>query len=233
MASWGNGDYIGGVTVFGSGITRDTSTDGIHVSGMVAGYGHGFGLWFDKCSNLSTVQGVMFTLSGTTGMGNLVDFQVQTNDTFPWSFDPASGKGACTPTDDTNPFGSCIAPLASVMAGGPVTVMWADLTGGTPTVWDPATGPAQVVGLQWQFPWTETAMPYAVDVTLEDVTLIGGSGTDCGMMVGSGGTTGAGGSGGAGGTGGDGGTGGAGGTGGDGGTGGTGGSGGTGGAGGA
>lgn len=222
-ASWGSGSFTGGVTVFGD-IMRDMSTDGIHVTGMVAGYGNGFGLWFTTCSDLSNFQGVMFTLSGTVGTDNMMDFQVQTNDTYPYNFDPASGKGACVPQDDSNPFGSCIAPLASVTTGAPSTVMWADLSGGMPVAWDATTGPMQVLGLQWQFPWSDTATSYAVDVTLEDVTLIGGSSTDCGTMAGSGGTgaggTGAGGTGGSGGTNGTGGTGGSGGTGGTGGTGG-------------
>src|SRR5450432_1065734 len=50
--SFGNGMFVGGITTFGTTLVRDTSTDNIHVTGMVDGYGYGFGLYFQTCVDL-------------------------------------------------------------------------------------------------------------------------------------------------------------------------------------
>jgi hypothetical protein len=78
----------------------------------------------------------------------------------------------------------------------PQTITW-DLiptTSGMPTPWNPASSPMELVGLQWQFAWTDSATPYAVDVTLDDVTLDGVMpDTDCGTYMAAGGMGGMGG----------------------------------------
>lgn len=202
--SWGSGDFAGGVTVFPSGnamFSRDTSTDGIHVTGTVSGYGFGFGLWANYCSDLSAYDGVAFNISGTTGTtptANQINFEIQVNSDYPWNFSPADKKGACTGTDPMNPFGSCISPSipVEVGTGSEIEVLWADMMGGTPTAWNAETMPKEVIGIQFQFPWSETAEPYDVDVTLEDLRFIGGNGTSCSPQSGSGGAGGTGGTGG-------------------------------------
>jgi hypothetical protein len=64
--SWGSGTFVGGITVFGKTLVRDTSTNDIHVTGTVDGYGYGFGLYFQSCGDLSAYTGVSFKLKGTT-----------------------------------------------------------------------------------------------------------------------------------------------------------------------
>jgi len=201
FAEWGMGDFHGGASVFGSGLTQDMSDLGVlHVTGMVGGYGHGFNIWFTFCSNLSTATGgITFTVRGTTGDAtpNLIDFQPQTNSTYPWEpFPLVNAKGGCTAMPaGADPWSYCIAPAARVtLSDLPQTVPWAMVTGGAPVPFDAATSPAEIVGLQWQFPWTSTSTAYAVDVYLDDVKLAGVTPeTDCGTYTATGGMGGMGG----------------------------------------
>jgi hypothetical protein len=211
MNSWGSGMFTGGITVFGTGLTRDaTTTDGIHVTGMVSGYGFGFGLYFSTCSDLSKYTGVSFKVKGTTDTTAMLQFQLETNTDYPWQPRPTDMKGGCTATGTTDPYSICIAPskLVGVTATATtVMVAFADLAGGMPTAGAPASDLKGIVGMQWALPWSGvTEMAYAADVTVSDVTLIGGTGISC---VGAGGTGGAGGAGAGGATAGGGGTGGA------------------------
>ena len=181
--AFGNSDFSGGISVFG-GLTRDTAvTDAMHITGMVDNYGKGFNIWFTYCSNLSAYGGIEFKVTGTTGHAtapNTIEFQAQTNADYPWQpFVADMGvKGACTAPEGTDPWSVCQAPTkGAIMLGTtPVQVMWADLMGGMPTAWAAATGPAELVGIQWQFPWASGATAYPVDVTLDDVKFIGGTG---------------------------------------------------------
>ncbi len=190
--SWGTGMFTGGITTFGTTLKRDaTTTDSIHVTGTVDGYGYGFGLYFSGCSDLSKYTGVSFKIKGTAGTPPSITFQVQSNADYPWEAAPMN-KGGCTATDLTNPFGSCIAPSKSVTvpaAETTVSVLWADLGAGMPTA---TADPTAVLGIQWGFPWA-TGANYMFDVTVSDVTLTGGSGTvSCATGTGGAGTGGAG-----------------------------------------
>ena len=192
--SWGSGTFTGGITIFGTGLTRDPAvTDGIHVTGMVNGYGFGFGLYFSSCADLSKYTGVSFKVKGTTNASGIT-LQVQSNADSPWQPRPQDMKGACTATDPTMAYDVCLPPqkAAPVTATETtVTVAWADLAGGMPTA---GTDGSQVIGLQWALPWagaSDTA--YAADVTVSDVTLTGGTGTTtCDTGAGTGGTGGTG-----------------------------------------
>ncbi|HEX3773585.1 MAG TPA: hypothetical protein VHV51_03920, partial [Polyangiaceae bacterium] len=169
----------------------------IHMTGTVDNYGFGFGLYFSSCSDLSAYTGVSFKIKGNAGTTMKIDFQVQTNEDYPWQALPSSMKGGCTatPANVANPFADCIAPTDPVTvatAESTVTVMFTDIMGGKPTA---TVDPKQVVGIQWGFEWSATAMPYLADVTVSDITLIGGTGVSC--TSGTGGTGGSGGSGGA------------------------------------
>jgi hypothetical protein len=184
---WGSGDFHGGVSVFGAGVMRDATTTGLHVTGMVGDYGHGFNLWFTYCSDISAFTGVSFIVKGTAGMPtatdmpNIVQFQLQTNSTYPWEPRPMDMKGGCTAPAGMDPWGVCIAPSINVTLGDAAqTVPWAMMMGGMPNAWDPTTSPKEIVGIQFQFPWKTGAMPYAVDVTLDDVKLVGGTEQVCG-----------------------------------------------------
>lgn len=173
-ASWGKGTFTGGVTTFGKTLTRDTATDGIHVTGTVDDYGYGVGLFFIGCADLSEYTGVSFELKGSAGTSNQMIFQLQTNEDYPWEAVPADKKGTCTATDKENPFGSCVAPSTSIdVADG--SVSWTDLAGGMPVS---SASPGQSLGLQWAFPY-DGKTSYEFDVTLGNVQLLGGTGVSC------------------------------------------------------
>jgi hypothetical protein len=207
--TFGNADFSGGASVFGAGISRDMTTGGLHVTGMVTGYGHGFNIWFTLCSTLEAYTGVEFKVSGTTGdtvAPNTIDFQVQTNSDYPWQpFPPTNMKGTCTAPTVDMAWSMCLAPTAAglMLGAAAQTVTWAQVMGGSPVMWSPTASPKEVVGLQWQFPWSETRTAYTVDVTLDDVKFTGGTGPTSACpayMAGMGGAGGAGGSGGSGGS---------------------------------
>ena len=188
--SWGSGVFQGGVTTFGAKLTRDPASDAIHVSGTVDNYGYGFGLFFLNCSDLSAYTGVGFKLSGNAGPMNKMIFQVQTNPDYPWQAMPGDRKGGCTAAVATDPFGTCIAPSVTLPVADQ-NVLFTDLMGGKPTA---TASPDQALGLQWALPYDgKTSYPF--DVTVSEVTLIGGTGTSC-KPAGSGGMDGMGGSGG-------------------------------------
>jgi hypothetical protein len=147
---------------------------------MVAGYGHGFNLWFTSCSTLSAYTGIAFTLTGTTTDAtapHTMSFHIQTNANYPWQPRPQEGKGACTVASGMDPFSACIPPsMPIVLSNLPNLVSWSEMMGGSPVPWHAVMSPFEVVGLQWQFPWSEGRQSYSVDVTLDDVRFIGGSG---------------------------------------------------------
>jgi hypothetical protein len=205
---FGSGDFHGGASVFGAGVMRDMTTTELHVTGMVTDYGHGFNLWFAFCSDISAFTGVSFVVKGTAGMPtptdmpNIVQFQLQTNSNYPWQpfamETPPGIKGACTAPAGMDPWGVCLAPSINVTLGEAAQMVpWAMMMGGMPTAWDPVASPKEIVGIQFQFPWKTGAMPYAVDVILDDVKLIGAAAeTVCPPFSASGGAGGMGGMGG-------------------------------------
>jgi hypothetical protein len=179
--SWGSEDFSGGISVFGSGIQRDsTTTASLHVTGMVAGYGNGFNLWLTWCSTFAAYTGITFTLSGTTTDAmtpNTLSFELQTNSNYPWQPFVTGQKGACTAVDAIDAWSVCISPATTIMLSASATfVPWAQMTGGSPVTWNAAQSPAELVGIQWQFPWSEGRQPYLIDVTLDDVLFTGGTG---------------------------------------------------------
>lgn len=197
---WGSGDFSGGISVFGAGLMRDaTKTDALHITGPVKNYGYGFNLWFTACSNISAFTGVSFKISGTAGTANTIDFQPQTNSDYPWQPSPTDKKGGCTATDATNPWGECVAPgksgIAITTTPTVVALTWADITGGKPVAWSATMSPTEIIGLQWQFPWSGTATEYNVDITIDEITLTGGTQMACptGSSTGTGGASGTGG----------------------------------------
>jgi hypothetical protein len=191
--TFGSGTFTGGVSVVGDGLAY---TDGanVHVTGAVRSYGSGIILWFTTCSDLSAFSGVTFTIEGGTGFGNTVEFMPLTNSDYPWQPRPEDKKGACTATDATNPFSECIAPVVKVGLGPmPQYVFWNEVAGGYPIPWVSTFSPWELVGLEWHFPWDPSFGSYAVDMTLDNITFIGGVGNDCGPGPGVGGMGGMGG----------------------------------------
>ncbi len=202
FTTFGSGTFTGGVAVYGEGLVH---TDGpeIHVTGTVSDYGSGILLWFTHCSDLSAFEGVTFTADGSTSFGNNIEFMALTNSDYPWQPRPGDEKGGCTASDPDNAWAECLAPNAGFILGPmPQVLYWGGLSGGTPVPWDAATSPRELVGLQWHFPYNPGFGSYTVDVTIDDVSFIGGGANDCGPGPGAGGMGGMGGIGGIGGIGG-------------------------------
>ncbi len=186
--SWGSGMFTGGITVYGAGLTRVADgTDSIHITGMVTGYGYGFGLYFSTCSNLSKYTGVSYKVKGNAATTSAI-LQVPTNVDYPWQPMPTLMKGACSVPDASMATSLCLAPNKSepvTMTETTVTVAFTDLAGGMPTT---TADPTQVLGIQWALPWMPPATAYAADITVSDITLIGGTGVSCaGVTAGTGG----------------------------------------------
>jgi hypothetical protein len=156
-------------------VVSDSKTDPtmLHITGMVSNY-DGFGIYTGKCSSLAGYTGVTFTLKGTTASAdkpNTVKFVVQINDDEP--IDMMNSKGKCAGASGVD----CISPSKVIMTSdSPQTIMFSDLTGGKPVT---AVDLTQVLGLQWQIDPDASKTPFAIDLTLSDVTLIGMPEGDC------------------------------------------------------
>jgi hypothetical protein len=178
--SWSSGELVVGFGIFGTGIQHDAATASLHITGEVGGYGSGFNLWFDSCATLAAYAGITFALSGTTADAlapNTMSFEIQTNANYPWQSNPSDAKGACTGATVFEVLSMCRPSTTSIaLSASPTFVPWAQMTGGSPVVWNASQSPAEIVGLQWQFPWSEGRQPYWVDVTLDNVRFTGGTG---------------------------------------------------------
>jgi len=188
--SWGSGVFTGGVVVFGNGITRDTATNHVHVTGKVSDYSNGIIIYFATCADLSNYAGVYFTLAGTTGFNDEIQLMPWTNSDYPWQEDPTLPRGGCTSSNPMNPFVDCMAPeLLATLYSSRQYAYWSDFSGGSPVAWNSASSPTEIVGVQWLFPFDPGFGAYEVDVTLDDVGFIrsGIAAPDCGPAIGTGG----------------------------------------------
>jgi len=201
--TWGSGAFTGGIAVFGSGIYRVGDTSQIHVAGSVDGYGNGFVIWFTTCSDLRNATGVFFTATGTTDFMDQVQFSPMVNSDYPWQSAPENGKGACTSSNPSDPWGDCVLPYRNVLLSTqPQSIYWTSVVGGAPVAWNANTSPGELIGLQWLFPYDANVGAYDIDVTLDNVGFIDAnpSAVDCGYTLGAGGAGGMGGAAGFGGT---------------------------------
>lgn len=165
-------------------VASDASTGEWHVSGNIGTYS-GFGLFFNSCNviDASAYAGVSFTIRGSVAMGNSLSFSVATSEndiSYAWysangiAEPPSSGR--CTPAMGQYD-GSCAAPTFTVPVTETettVTVLWNQFSGGLPRA---DVNPAEVTAIRWVFPnppgvGTPTAMPYAADLFIDDLTFI-------------------------------------------------------------
>ena len=171
--AWGDSmtGLAGGTFDYGS-VTYSYADGALQVAGNVTGYS-GAGLFFNTCTDASAYQGIRFSISGNAGEMPMT-FQLQTNPDYPIGIVDTDGmKGACQhdPDNPDDNFSVCASPAKTfeVPTSGTVDIIFSELTGGKP---DPMADPAQVLGLQWQFAWSDGATPYDVDVTIDDVEFI-------------------------------------------------------------
>lgn len=179
-------------------LTSDVTAGNWHVSGSVGDYS-GMGLFFSGpdsagmiggCSlvDASAYKGLQFTISGDVPMGNSVMLQVGTaaNDvSAAWlnahkaaATDPdkAPNLSRCMPA--TNQYdGTCGAHGKTIPVSAtpsPVTVLWADLTGGKPEL---TMNPAEIVFITFVLPTpagagTTAPTPYTIDLTIDDLSFV-------------------------------------------------------------
>jgi hypothetical protein len=188
----GNGTLSGGGSFYpNSGtyaLAQDLTQGSWHLSGTVGDYS-GFGLYFDNCDRVdaSKYKGISFTISGTAPGG--ITLTVGTaGDTAAGEWMLRNGKttakatdvGRCAPSQNGKPTDTmnqyytpgCTAPTKNIpvtTTPTPVTVLWADLTGGLP---DPTVNPAELTGISWIFQWQEKGTPFAVDIVMDDLAFI-------------------------------------------------------------
>ncbi len=170
---WGtfsNGTFGGGLYTYGQ-LTRDaTVTDSFKVSGMVTDYS-GFGVYFNSCSSLAAYTGVSFVMTGTSASvakPNVVRFVVQTNPDE--AIDMENMKGMCPGM----PGVGCNSPRKEGVAPSDMAqaFLFTDLMGGEPVATVTTT---EVLGLQWQIDPDTGGTPFAVDITIDNLTLTGGA----------------------------------------------------------
>jgi hypothetical protein len=129
-------------------LTSDITKSNWHISGTVGTYS-GFGLYWNACAKLdaSALKGISMTISSTgTIPANTLYLSVNTAaDTIStawyakYTVPPATYSatfGTCNPPGSNQYDSTCTAPskaIAVTTTPTPVTMMWADLTGGKPS----------------------------------------------------------------------------------------------------
>ena len=185
-AWWGDGDDLhGGLALLGTVLTVAPDPSALHVSGTVAGDGVGFAIWFDHCVDLSTYRGLRFRLSGAMSgaPSRQMRVAVQTNSDLSWQTAAQAYLGACTPAKPESAALDCVAPSVNVALTKATTLIyWGDIAGGKPKAWEPATGPLEVTGVAFTFPWDAKAKPYAADVTFDDFGFISVATLPCSVL---------------------------------------------------
>lgn len=181
LNAWAFGDSSGGMGFYGGGyvypaapnamaISADLSQGNLHVTGTIA-TSSGFGLWFATCSDAQAFKGISFKIGGNVGVTKMLKFSIQTN--ADQAIDPVNKKGACAYTTGTvNYTPDCTAPSTQIdvsETGGVVTVPFDLPTGGKPVG---SVNPHELLGIQFEF--AAPAVPYDVDVKLDDVRFYGG-----------------------------------------------------------
>jgi hypothetical protein len=176
------GEYVyGGLT--GAPLVSDTSNSNWHITGSVGDYS-GFGLYFNGCSRIdaSAFKGISFKVSSAV-ISDGITFGVDTLDntiTADWINShggSSTGPGRCTPPADPSLNQYSQSTCTNATASIPVTatptvqqVLWSDFAGGKPDAI--IAKPGEIVGIHWSFTWTGAGTPYAVDLTLDDLSFI-------------------------------------------------------------
>ena len=182
-ATWGLGGFTGGITSFGPQVERFDDSTAVHITGTVVGYGSGIILYFTHCSDLAGYAGVVFTASGYTNFNNRINFVPLMNSDFPWQPRPQDQLGACTSLTPNNPYADCVEPeVALYLSNSSNVVTWNDVRGGSPFAWQSLTSASELVGLEWLFPYDPAFGAYDFDVTLDDISFLGGGAVDCGAF---------------------------------------------------
>jgi hypothetical protein len=174
-------------------VTGNVTQGDWHIMGSVANYS-GFNLYFDNvmvdgvhpCNmvDASAFDGISFTIWGTTG-GNAITMGVGILDdsvapSWLTSVDagPATpSPGSCIPTSGNGPYyhPGCSDPTNVITVTGTqaapqtVSLRWTDFTLG---MCKANVVPSQILSVYWQLPWTPGAVPYDIDIHIDDLAFI-------------------------------------------------------------
>jgi hypothetical protein len=162
-----------GVTSFAiaypSSLTLTRSGDVLRLAGTVDDYAS-LGVTFAACVDGAAYAGLGFEIGGSVGLTGMLTIIVDTRENSPEP--PFTATGTCVPGDPASPYADCrSAYLAFPVspAAAPAAVRFGDFRGGRPA---DGVDPAQMLAIWFSFPWSATAQPYAVDLTLGNVTLV-------------------------------------------------------------
>ena len=183
--------FSGSIYSYPDTLTSDTTMGNLHLSGMVSDYS-GIGIGFNKCNlvDLSAYDGITFTVSGSvaaagtaantitlivgTAADDIESSWLNSHKATATTADVDPSFGRCVPAGTNQYDGTCATPqyVATVTATAtPVTVKWADLTGGKPSA---TVNPKEITSIAWVIPppvgaGTPSPTPYALDLTIDDI----------------------------------------------------------------
>lgn len=171
-------------------ITSDVSGGDWHIVANVANYA-GFSLYFDDTSvggmlcnmvDASKFTGISFDISGDTAKQPITMGIGIADDTPPPTWFTSVGAtigstpvpaGSCIPAAGGTQYyhPGCADPTAPAInvtsAKQTVKFTWAQFTGG---LCKANVEPSQIVSIYWQFAWSSTAMAYAADIHIDNLT---------------------------------------------------------------
>jgi hypothetical protein len=147
---------------------------------MVGTYS-GLGFYWNNCAlvDASAYKGIQMTISGSVPANSLFLSVGTAEDTIATTWwqqygtPPISATfGTCSPKSSNQYDGTCGGPSANVPVTAvptTVTIPWASLTGGKPQL---SVTPSKITGFSFYFNWSGTSVPYAIDVTIDDLSFI-------------------------------------------------------------
>lgn len=157
------------VTDYPSSLTLTASGDVVRLSGTVDNFSS-LGVVFGACVDASAYAGLTFELGGSVGPTGALSFLINTRENTPEP--PLTATGTCVPSDPNNPYADCrssYTTLAVSPMAASATVRFADLSGGMPAA---GVNTTQMLSLWFSPSWSSTAQPYALDLTLGNLSLI-------------------------------------------------------------
>ncbi len=83
--------------------------------------------------------------------------------------DEVNSVGACVPNDPNKPWFNCRPPAVTLPVSATPTaqaIRWSAFEGGLPTG---TTDGSDLLALQWSFDWVDGAIPYAAQLTIDDL----------------------------------------------------------------
>jgi hypothetical protein len=147
-------------TTYGSQstLTSSVATGAWVLSGTVATWS-GTGIWLSPCVNASAFKGIEFTISGDAGPSGVMTLSVTQLSNWADTDGGGTCSDTCLPAKST--FNVTSTPT-------PVSVLWADLTGGVPA--GSIDAPAGISKIEWELDWPCSAgAPYPVNITIDDL----------------------------------------------------------------